>query len=386
MTPKRLTYVEINLDNISHNYNLIKNLVNGATDIIAVVKGNSYGHGAIEITRHLLTLGHRFFSVATLNEALELRKNVLDTYDILIMAHIPFNIDDYVADIIDNDLIVTVTNLQDARLLNDATKRLYSNKRKAKCNIKIDSGFHRLGFSSYNPESLREVESLYLLNNLQIKGLFTHMRSTSMQNDLKQLNSFDLFVEKLKSKVDDIGYTHALASTGICSLDYTKYDYIRPGAMLYGLKTDRCNHDIRSSVKFKTYIANIIQAKKGEGVAYEKDCILNRDTTIAVLPVGYADGLSKNWSKKGYVMIGKQKAPILTTICMDQMMIDITDLSCKISLGDEVILIDSMNTPNLEEISSTTGQARNEVMTSIARRVPKIYIKNNEIVKVSDLI
>ena len=376
----RDTVIEINLDNISYNIKQIRSLIGEDVAIAAVLKANGYGHGAVNIAQTIMESGANLLAVANLTEALELRRNY-ENYDILIMGHTP---NEYLEYAVKANIMTTVFSLDQAIILDDISKKL---QRKARIHIKYDTGFNRLGFKN-NDESIEEIIKICNLNNITCEGLFSHFALKNKDTDKEQDQKFRNTINTLKNKGINFKYYHICDS--IAGVDYSQYrlNMIRPGAIIYGMKSyEKDDFILKPSMTFKTKISHIKKINKGEGVSYDYYWVADRDSIIGTLPFGYADGYPRNMKDKGSVTINGQKAPIIGVICMDQCMVDLTDIPHS-KVGDEAIIFSdgTNNTMTVQELSVLAQTNKNEILSRITRRVPRIYIKDNKVTKIWDYL
>jgi alanine racemase len=372
----RDTYVEINLDNIAYNMRKIKETVGNDVAIAAVVKANGYGHGAVDIARTIMENGGDYLAVATLTEALELRK-YHPQYKIFIMGYTP---DEYLEHVVKNNITQTIFSLRQAIILNEWGVKY--NKKPA-VQIKYDTGFNRIGYRD-SQESIDEIDKMFDLKNISVEGIFSHFALAGAEEDEIQYNSLMNAVKKLEEKGRHFKYKHICDS--IAGIDYPQYrlNMIRPGAIIYGLKS---YHDdsvvLKQAMSFKSKIYHIKTLDKGEGVSYDYLWRAPDKCTVATLPFGYADGYPRNMRDKGFVTINGKKAPIIGVICMDQCMADISHIP-EARVGDEVIIYGDgeNNTLNIHEASKLAETNKNELVCRITIRTPRVYIKDNKVCKV----
>lgn len=372
----RDTYVEINLDNIAYNMRKIKETVGGYVAIAAVVKANGYGHGAVDIAETIMENGGDYLAVATLTEALELRRYHSD-YKIFIMGYTP---DEYLEYVVKNNITQTIFSLRQAKILNEWGIKY--NKRPV-VQIKYDTGFNRIGYRD-SQESIDEIDKMFDLENILIEGIFSHFALAGEDEDAHQYNKLMSAVKQLEEKGRHFNYMHICDS--IAGIDYPQYrlNMIRPGAIIYGLKS---YHDdsivLKQALTFKSKIYHIKSLSKGEGVSYDYLWKAQENCTVATLPFGYADGYPRNMRDKGFVTIHGKKAPIIGVICMDQCMVDISHIP-EARLGDEVIIYGDGedNTLSINDASKLAETNKNELVCRITIRTPRVYIKDNKVYKV----
>lgn len=372
----RDTFVEINLDNIAYNVKKIKEIVGDDVAIAAVVKANAYGHGAVDIAPTIMENGGDYLAVATLSEALELRKHYND-FGIFIMGYTP---DEYLEHVVKNNINQAIFSYRQAEILNNLGKQY---NKIPKVQIKYDTGFNRLGFKDCQ-ESIIEIDKIFELNNIEVEGIFSHFALAGREEDDIQYEKLMNVVKQLESKGRKFKYKHICDS--ISGIDYPEYrlNMIRPGAIIYGLKS---YHDesvvLKQAMTFKTKIYHIKTLEKGEGVSYDYLWKADKRRIVGTLPFGYADGYPRNMRDKGFVTIHGKKAPILGVICMDQCMVDLTDIP-EAKVGDEAIIYGdgTNNTIDIHEMSKLAGTNKNELVCRITMRTPRVYIKDGKVYKI----
>lgn len=376
----RDTVVQVDLDKIAFNMRNIKNMVGKDVAISAVVKSNGYGHGAVGIAKTLIENGADYLAVATLNEAIELRKHFKE-YNIFIMGYTRDELLEYV---VKNDITQSVFSYNQAKILNELGEKHNKNP---KVHIKYDTGFNRLGFRD-SEESILEIEKICHLQNIYVEGIFSHLALVGKAENRIQYDKFIKAIEKLENKNLKFKYKHIEDS--IASVDYPEYrmNMIRPGAIIYGIKGFHFGSlDLKQALTFKTKISHIKSIEKGEGVSYDYLWKAKKDAIIGTLPFGYGDGYPRNLRDKSYVTIHGKRAAIIGVICMDQCMVDLTHIP-EAKVGDEVTIYGDGrgNTLDIHEISKLAETNKNEIMSRISMRSPRIYIKGGKIVNVVNYI
>lgn len=372
----RDTQLEVNLDNIAYNMKNLKELLGKDVSVSAVIKGNAYGHGAVGVAETLIKNGAESLAVATLDEALELRRKFKD-YKIAILGYTP---DRYLEYVVANNIVQTIFSYRQAKLLNDIGIKY---GKAPVVHIKYDTGLNRIGFEDCL-ESIDEIVKIYNLKNLNVEGIFSHLALASREENEIQYQKFMRAIEHLEEFGINFKYKHIEDS--ISAVDYPEYrmNLIRAGALLFGIKVfHHGTMSIKQALTFKTRISRIKKISAGEGVSYDYLWRAERDSIIGTLPFGYADGYPRHLSNKGYVTIHGKKAPIVGLICMDQCMVDLTDIP-EAQEGDEAIIYGdgTKNTPDLQTLSELAGTNKNELMSRISRRVPRVYISNGEVVNI----
>lgn len=381
----RPVWAEVNLDKLQHNIREIKKVC-GDKKIMAVIKADAYGHGALNIAPVLLENGADSFAVAVLSEAVELRRAGIDC-PILILGFTPPS---FIDDIIKYDIDQTVFSYDFAKSLSECAKR---KNKIAKIHIAMDTGMGRIGYLP-NEESIDEIIKISELPNLKIMGAFSHF-STADEMDKTytnmQVERFNWFLNELKKREVCIGKTHIYNSAAIIDLQEGLGDQVRPGIILYGYyPSNEVNKDIISLkpvMSLKTNVINIKKLKKGEYVGYGRKFVTKEDTMIATLPVGYADGYSRLLTGKAKVLVKGQFAPVVGNICMDQCMIDVSHIE-NVNVGEEVTLIgeDGENSITAEELANLIGTISYEILCVLGKRVPRVYIKEGKVVQVRNYI
>lgn len=381
----RPVWAEINLDNLSFNIQQIR-LKSKGKELMGVVKADAYGHGAIEVAPVLLENGVTRLAVAVLNEAIELRNSGIEC-PIMILGLTPETL---TADLIKYSIEPTVSSYEYACTLSKVAK---NKGKKIRVHIAIDTGMGRIGFLP-DEESVEEVYKISKLPNIEIEGLFSHFCTADeadKEYSYMQFEKYNWFYGKLTEKNVKINMRDIANSAAIMELPETHYDATRPGIILYGYypsnEVDRSSLDIRPVLTLKSNIMYIKTVEKDQYIGYGRKFKTERPSIIATLPVGYADGYTRMMSGKAKVIINGKFAPVIGNICMDQCMIDITDVE-NVRVGDEVILIG--NDGNLkfdaDDIASMLGTINYEVVCMIGKRVPRVYTKNGEVIKIRNYV
>ena len=382
------TWVEVNLDNLEYNYNYIRSRLNDKTKYMAVVKADAYGHGAKVVPNFLQTLGADFFAVSNIDEALQLREFGINK-PILILGYTPTELVKVLAD---NDISQAVIDKNYASsLANSAQKENV----KIKVHIKIDTGMSRLGFFYHNPSdtnSITDIVDVLDTNYLIREGIFTHFATSDLDNDENGEHTkkqFELFVDcikKLEEKGVDFELRHCANSAATLNNPEYQLDMVRPGIIMYGLNPSKHfeKFDLKPAFKLKSIISMIKTIQKGTTVSYGKTFVANKDMKVATIPVGYADGYPRSLSNKGYVMINGKKAAILGRVCMDQMIVDISDID-DVKVGQNVLLFGDKDL-TVDDFSVLCQTINYETVCVIGKRVPRVYFKDGKEIQVVDLI
>ena len=381
----RPVWAEVNLDNIINNIKEIKKNINGE-EIIAVVKANAYGHGAVDVAPVLIENGADRLAVAMLSEALELREAGIKV-PILILGYTDVAFSEM---LINNDIEQTVYSLDYAKELSKKAEAL---GKVAKIHIAVDTGMGRIGFLP-NEKSVEEVVEISKLSNLRITGIFTHFSNADEQDKSyahNQIEKFNSFINEIEKREVNLGLKHISNSASIIDIEDAHYNAIRPGIILYGYyPSDYINKDklkLMPALSLKCQVIHVKELPKGEYIGYGRKFITERDSVIATLPIGYADGYVRGLYEKAHVIINGKLAPVVGKICMDQCMIDVTDVG-PVKVGDEVVLLGEDNgvKNNADDIAKMLDTINYEILCMIGRRVPRIYIKDGKMVNVRNYL
>lgn len=377
----RDTVAEINLDNIAHNVRTIKKMIGNDVAMMTVIKGDGYGHGAAAVAPIMIENGADYLAVATLTEALELRKLYKD-YKLFILGHTSNEVLHYV---VDNNIAQTIYSIEQAKILDELGKH---SSKKPIAHIKYDTGLHRLGYE-HKKESIEEIRRILKLKNLCVEGIFSHLAQASAKADKEQYEKFVQVISEIESKGYKFKYKHLCESIAIIEHPEYRFNMVRPGTVLYGIKPyDKESFSFKQALILKTRICSIRNVKKGEGVGYSYVWKADRDIVIGTLPFGFADGYSGKFSGGlGYMVVNGKNAPVVGRVCMDQCMIDLTDIP-NAKLGDEVIIFGDGNDGSItiEQASQLLDVTRGEILSRISRRTPRVYIKGDNIYKTVDYL
>jgi alanine racemase len=371
----RPTYVKINLDSINKNIREVKNYISSHTKLAIVVKANAYGHGAVEVCKNIDKDIVDYICVATLSEALELRNN--DIYlPILVMGYIPSS---YFKLAIENNITITIFSIEQAKIVSDICKIL---KKRAKIHIKIDTGFNRLGFK-IESDPIKNLKCILNLDNIFVEGIFSHLALKDEKSDYEQFSKFKILMDELL-KYKNIPIKHICDSIGMVAYKDFHLDMVRVGASIYGYNSRKSSLRLSEVMTFQSKIIQIKKVYKGEGVSYDYSYIAPKDMYIGVIPCGYSDGIPRQLSNKGYVMVNNKCCKIIGKICMDQIIIDISNL--KEEDYDKDVILYGENGPNVLEIANICGTNINEIISLVSRRVDRVYVKDNKVIKKIDYI
>lgn len=367
----------ISLDAVEHNFHEMRKNIAQDTKMIAVVKANAYGHGAVQIAHLIQNYDYIWgFATATAEEALALREAGV-MKPILILGIV---FDEYYPELVRNHIRPAVCEYEEARKL---SAEAVSQGETVHIHIALDTGMTRIGFADI-PESVEEIRKIAALPNLEIEGMFTHFARADEYDRspaMVQLERYREFSERVAEAGVEIPLHHCSNSAGIIRVPEANLSIVRAGITIYGIypsaqvETDIVRLD--PVMELKSHVTYVKDVEPGTAISYGGTFAADRKLRVATVPVGYADGYPRQLSNKGWVLIHGQKAPILGRICMDQFMVDVTDIPdvCK---GDEVTLIgrDGDEFISMDEMGELSGRFSYEFACDISTRVPRIYIKD----------
>ncbi|WP_181332523.1 alanine racemase [Helicobacter pylori] len=375
---KRASFVEVNTASLRHNFSAVKSIVPKDACVMAVVKANAYGAGAIKASEIFLQEGANYLGVATLDEALELRSHFPKT-PILILGYSP---NANASMLIDNDLSAMIFSLEQAEVFSQMALKA---KKRLKVHLKIDTGMHRLGLEP-NFKSIETIKKIRALKGLEIEGIFTHLSNADAKiktHAKNQMKAFNAFLEQLLDQKIEFQYRHAYNSAGILSLcngnENRFLNLYRPGIMLYGFypsngMKESCPTILKNVISLKARIVQIRSVKKGEFIGYGEHFYTNEETLVGVLALGYADGLARALGNRIQVVINNQLAPLIGKVCMDQCFVKLNNIQAK--EGDEVILFGdkSAKANDASEIAALLNTIPYETISTLSKRLERVYI------------
>ncbi len=378
----RDTIVEINLDAVKHNVREFKKSVNDENvAMMAAVKANGYGHGAIQVAKAAIEAGVSHIAVAFIDEGIELREAGI-TVPILVLGYTP---EEAVEDAIEYDIMMTVYRIEDVRNIERIAERL---PKKACIQIKIDTGMSRIGLQE--EEVVPFLQELQNMQYVEVEGIFTHYSTADEVDKTYTLMQKDLF-EKAVNTAKDMGIhlplIHSSNSAGTMELNNEFQNMVRVGIGIYGMYPSKeVNHKtvtLQPILTLKSKVAHVKQAKQGRGISYGNTYVATGEEWVATIPIGYADGFSRQLSSKGHALINGVRVPIIGRVCMDQLMLDVTKVM-PVHVGDEVVLYGKQGNEEIavEEIADLLGTINYEVTCMLDRRIPRVYKENDKIVGV----
>ena len=366
------TYSVIHMDSIFYNIDAVKRQVGEDTKILAIVKANAYGHGAVRIAQAIKDCVYGF-AVATVREALELRHSGIDNF-ILILG---YACKAEYKTMLRNNISFALLTKEMAVEISNCAKELGMT---AKCHIKINTGMNRIGFP-VNEETVRELQEICVMPNLDCEGIFMHFATADEEDKSFSKQQFDTFmglIDTLSDKGIEFKIRHCANSAAIIDMPEYKLDMVREGIVLYGLRpSDEVNKlpDFKPAMEIKSHVIFVKDLPAGEGISYGRTYVTEKPMKVATVAIGYADGYPRSLSSKGYVLIRGQKAPILGRVCMDQMVVDVTNIP-DVEVEDVVTIVgnDGDATITVDELAALSGRFNYEFVCDVSERVEKKYI------------
>ena len=375
-------WVELNMENLEHNINEFRNIIPKTTEVMAVVKANAYGNGAIPISKFLNSIGITNFAVATLQEGIELRQNGI-VGNILILGYTDIT---ELESVIKYNLIQTIVDFNYAKKIESLTL-----SDKINVHLKINTGLNRIG-ENYN--NIDNFIKMFNMTNLNILGCYSHLGvADSLDNgDIEftknQIQNFDFCINKIKEAGCNPGKLHIQNTYGTLNYSNLRYDYVRIGIGIYGVFNNIIHENnsktlihLKPVLALKARVTSIHKLHKNDSVSYGRNFVAFKDTTIATVSIGYADGYPRALSNKNInVLVNSKWTKIIGTICMDQLIIDISDIP-NISVGDIVTLIGDNDKISVENLSYKSNSISNELLCRFGSRLPRLICKNRRCIK-----
>lgn len=364
---ERPVWATVNLENVGDNVSAIKQVIGGNCQLLAVVKANGYGHGDVAIARTALANGATWLGVALPEEGHKLRREGIAA-PILVLGALSIN---QLESCVAKDLILTVYQWEIAQALSNIARRL---KRSVKVHVKVDTGMSRIGIS---PESaVPFIKRLQGLPGIEVQGIFTHFAAADQVEETYsqwQWQRFSWVLLELKKANINIPIKHCANTAATLLLDHTHLDMVRVGLGIYGLYP--CDHSIelKPALSFSTEVVEAKRVSPGTAISYGCTYVTWKETTIVTLPVGYADGLARNLSSKGFVLINGKKYPFAGKITMDHCMVDVGN--DQVEIGDRVTLIGAQKGQEIsvDDWANWLETINYEIICGINQRVPRIY-------------
>ncbi len=388
----RRTWAEVDADALKNNYKRIREAADKNAKIMCVIKADAYGHGAVFCARLYEQLGADFLAVSNIEEAMQLRDNDI-SLPILILGFTPA---EYAKQLADNNISQAVFSLSYAREL---SKYAVRDNVTVKIHIKLDTGMSRIGFMYQNIDrdknSVDEIAAASRLPGLDFEGVFTHFALSDEGEEGKEatLHQYECFsdcVNRLKEKGIVFRIVHCSNSGAIIDYKQMHHDCVRAGIILYGLspskKLDK-RLALRPAMQIKSVIAQIKTVDPDTAVSYGATYHTKDRTTVATVPIGYADGYTRSLGNRAFMTVNGKKAPVIGRVCMDQLMLDITGIE-GVQTGDEVTVVGDgeNNTFSFDDMAEMTGTINYELVCLVGKRVPRVYIKHGENIGIMDSI
>ncbi len=381
----------VNLDAIRNNISAGKKLIKPGTKMMAVVKADAYGHGAVPVAKAVDDIVDAY-AVAIVEEGVELRKAGI-TKPILILG---YTFPEMCSEAVKNDIAMAAFDYNTVKEYDSVAKKL---NKKAIVHIKLDTGMRRIGYLCDTEEEIAEgiedIKKIAALENVFIEGMFTHFSKADEADKTfarGQFAKYMHFAEKLKENGINIPIKHVCNSAGVIDIPEADLDMVRFGITTYGMyPTDDVTKEklpVEPAMEIKTHISMLKTLSEGIGIGYSGTFVTKGTTRVATIPVGYGDGFPRGLSNAGRVLIKGKSAPILGRICMDQCMVDVSDIP-DAEVGDVVTLmgVDGNEFISAEEIGMTVGNSFHyEVVCDISKRVPRVYYRNGKVVEVREFV
>ncbi|HHY81140.1 MAG TPA: alanine racemase [Clostridiales bacterium] len=372
----RPTKAIINLNRLNQNIANLKALIRPETSFMAVVKANAYGHGAVPVAKSASKAGADWLGVALPEEGAELRENGVEL-PILVLGEVS---PEQSKTVLRYDLTQAIPSIETARHLNLAAKQY---GKRVKVHLKLDTGMGRIGFRSIS-ELEKAADELSSMEFIEIEGAFTHFASADEEDPsytTEQIEKLDNMLKALKNRGIGPNIIHASNSAGVFHFPNANYNMVRCGISIYGYYPSERAERLADArllpiLQWETHIAHIKTIEAGCSISYGRTYTASCTRRVATLPVGYADGYNRLLGNKAFVLVNGKKAPVIGRVCMDQIMIDITDIPDAI-VGDPVVLLGEQGTESItaEDLAKLCGTISYEILTSISERVPRVYVE-----------
>ena len=367
-TMERATRTIINLNAIASNVAAVRSIIGPQRDLMAVVKADAYGHGAVNVSRTALQSGATCLGVALPEEGASLRSGGIEASVLVLGVIHPKE----APKVVQSRLEQTLCTLELAEALNQAAE---ASSGKISVHIKVDTGMGRIGLAPRDTPAF--VRKISRHKNLHLKGIFSHLPCADHADKTftrKQIEQFSDLVREIAASGIKIPQKHLANSAGILDFPESYFDLVRPGIMMYGLYPSPHMHRsvaLKPAMTLKTQITYLKRVSAGTPISYGHTFCCKKSMHIATLPIGYADGYSRGLSNRGYAMIRNEHAPLIGRVCMDMCMFDVTDIK-NVQPGDEAVLFGEK--PTVDELADQLDTINYEIVCSIGKRVPKIFV------------
>lgn len=378
------TWAQVNLNAIDNNFKAVKSCLKPETLVCCVVKADAYGHGAVKLAEEYVSLGADWFAVSNLDEAVQLRDAGIKL-PILILGYTPPCM---APELSSHNITQAVIGLEyGLKLSEEAVKAGVS----VKAHIKLDTGMSRVGFFYQNPErdgeSISEIEKICLLPGIDADGIFTHFAvadegESGRTFTEKQFKNFTDAISKLKSRGVNFKIRHCANSAAIFDYPEMQLDMVRPGVILYGLQPScEISHqrELTPAMELKSAVSLVKTIPEGTAVSYGSKFVSGKATKVATVPVGYADGYPRRLYEKAFMLVRGKRAKIIGRVCMDQLMLDVSDIP-GVKTGDTVTAFGSDGNESIsaDELANYTDTINYEIICGVSKRVPRIYLKDGK--------
>lgn len=376
---------EVDLDAIYHNIIEMRKHIRPDTLLLAVIKADAYGHGAVAVAKALEDEVD-YYAVAHLEEAEELRRYGIRTPILILGTCVPEEFED----LIRHQITINIYRLEDAKKLSETAQAM---QQTAKVHIKLDTGMHRIGFPC-NEQAVEDIKKIATLPGLELEGIFTHFAKADEKKKEAfeyQLNQFRYMLGVLESEGIRFPIRHAANSAAIMEAGDLELDMVRSGISTYGLypseEVEKDTADLRPAMALRSRITHVKTLPAGEGIGYGWTYTTTRETKVATISTGYADGYKRALSNQGRVLIHGISAPIIGRVCMDQFMVDVTDVP-NVKVGDMATLFgrDGNAWLPVEELANASASFNYEFVCGLTRRVPRIYTWHGKVAGVLDYL
>ena len=377
------TWADISMDNLSHNYHLLRSKIPGDCRFLGVVKADAYGHGAVPVSRQLVDLGADYLAVSNLEEAVQLRRSYI-RLPILILGYTPAF---YAEDMVDMGIRQEVHSLEYAQQLD---KALEGTGKRLKVHLKLDTGMSRLGFFAYDdPQTLDELRQAVALEHLLYEGVFTHFTAADSLSDedraftALQFERFQSLVRELEAGGVQFKLRHCCNSAATLLCPEYALDMVRPGIATYGISPSEeleGRFDLRPLMSLRTTVSQIRPFRPGVGISYGRSYTTESERRIAVLAIGYADSLSRSLSNRASFLLRGKRVPVVGRICMDMCMVDVTEVP-EAAVGDVVTVFGADGSGAsipVDDLARLTGTIPYETLCSINKRTPRFYLDGDQ--------
>ena len=358
------TILEIDLKALEHNFNVISSKLSSQTKFMAVVKANGYGSNSVEIAKKLVTMGVDYFAVAFASEGVTLRKSGIKTPILVLLPQV-----ESLKEIVKYDL---EPSLYSFYFLNNFIDLLSSNEIKNyPCHFKINTGLNRVGFNEEEAE--KAVIKIKNCDCVHLVSIYSHLAATDDLQESEftrsQISLFKKVSSNIKSKLSYRPILHMSNTSGIYNYPECEFEMVRSGIGLYGYNNE-LNKELKPVHTLKSVVAQIIEAKKGDSIGYNRAFICSKKTKVGIIPLGHADGINRSFSNNAYVVINGAKAKVIGNICMDVFMVNLNGIS--VFEGDEVVIFDNSN--NTENYAKSVGTISYEILTNLSERIERKII------------